>query len=152
MDLLTAGIDENFIRPVPPSKLLDYLKSRFGERDRQDTGSADPDRLHYAGLELDPSHHSARYNGSHIHLSFLEFKLLLCLMRQQGRVCSREQLLEAGWRPGQFVDAKTLVVHIARLRRALMASGAPDYIQTVRSTGYVLGRLDDAAGTEKDPE
>jgi two-component system phosphate regulon response regulator PhoB len=60
-------------------------------------------------------------------------------MERQGRVLSREQLLDLVWGRDIFVDARTVDVHIARLRKVLAQSGGINPIRTVRGTGYALG-------------
>jgi two-component system phosphate regulon response regulator PhoB len=139
IDLLKAGIDENFVRPVAPSTLLEFLRSRRGALPGSGGQTGDGQVLQYAGLELNIDNHRVRRGNIDIHLGPIEFRLLQFLMKHREQVCSRTQLIEAGWYPGRYVDAKTVNVHIGRLRNALNVAGGPDIIRTVRSTGYVLG-------------
>ena len=67
-----------------------------------------------------------------------EYRLLDHFMQHPGRVFSREQLLDAVWGSGVYVDARTVDVHIGRLRKALNEAGKHDPIRTVRSAGYAL--------------
>jgi two-component system phosphate regulon response regulator PhoB len=73
-----------------------------------------------------------------VHLGPTEFRLLRFLLERPGRVYSREQLLDAVWGSGVYVDARTVDVHIGRLRKALTEPGEADPIRTVRSAGYAL--------------
>lgn len=59
-------------------------------------------------------------------------------MQHPGRVFSREQLLDAVWGSDVYVEARTVDVHIGRLRKALNKVGETDPIRTVRSAGYAL--------------
>ena len=59
-------------------------------------------------------------------------------MRRPGQVFSREQLLDAVWGHDVYVEARTVDVHIGRLRKALKMSERKDPIRTVRSAGYAL--------------
>ena len=59
-------------------------------------------------------------------------------MQHPGRVFSREQLLDAVWGSDVYVEARTVDVHIGRLRKALTATPSADPIRTVRSAGYSL--------------
>ena len=59
-------------------------------------------------------------------------------MEHQGRVFSREQLLDAVWGRDVFVEARTVDVHIRRLRKALNGRGEQDMIRTVRAAGYSI--------------
>jgi len=73
-----------------------------------------------------------------VHLGPTEFKILDHLMQHPGRVFSREQLLDAVWGSDVYVEARTVDVHIGRLRKALMVGAETDPIRTVRSAGYAL--------------
>lgn len=79
------------------------------------------------------------YRGAReVHLGPTEFRLLDHLLQHPGRVFSREQLLDAVWGPDVYVEARTVDVHIGRLRKSLNAGDEPDVIRTVRSAGYAL--------------
>jgi len=69
---------------------------------------------------------------------FQEFRLLDHLMQHPGRVFSREQLLDAVWGSDVYVEARTVDVHVGRLRKALNVEGTVNPIRTVRSAGYSL--------------
>ena len=90
-------------------------------------------------LVLDRSAHRVTRDGTEIHLGPTEFRMLDFFMQNPGRVFSREQLLDAVWGSDVYVEARTVDVHIGRLRKAL-SKGAPgfDPIRTVRSAGYAL--------------
>jgi two-component system phosphate regulon response regulator PhoB len=60
------------------------------------------------------------------------------LIQHPGRVFSREQLLDAVWGSDVYVEARTVDVHVGRLRKALDVEGAHDPVRTVRSAGYAL--------------
>jgi len=64
--------------------------------------------------------------------------LLEHLMQHPGRVFSRAQLLDAVWGSDVYVEARTVDVHIGRLRKALNRPNEKDPIRTVRATGYSL--------------
>lgn len=136
IDLLKAGIDESFVRPIAPSKLLGFLRARILFPHASDP--SDSHILAYAGIELNANRHSVKRFGVSIHVGPIEFRLLQFLMENREQACSRAQLIEAGWPERRFVDAKTVNVHIGRLRKALSVAGGPDVIRTVRSSGYML--------------
>ncbi|MEM9234903.1 MAG: winged helix-turn-helix domain-containing protein, partial [Pseudomonadota bacterium] len=87
---------------------------------------------------IDRAAHRVRRGETEIHLGPTEFRLLDHLMQNPGRVFSREQLLNAVWGSDVFVEARTVDVHIGRLRKALNAQGLANPIRTVRSAGYAL--------------
>jgi two-component system phosphate regulon response regulator PhoB len=66
----------------------------------------------------------------------MEYQLLLFFMKNQERVYSRKELIKLVWGSGTFVEARTVDVHIRRLRMALEPSGYDRLIQTVRGAGY----------------
>ena len=80
-----------------------------------------------------------RRAGREVHLGPTEYKLLDHLIQHPGRVFSREQLLDAVWGSDVYVEARTVDVHVGRLRKALdLGDSLRDPIRTVRSAGYAL--------------
>jgi two-component system phosphate regulon response regulator PhoB len=96
--------------------------------------------LHYDDLVMDLASHRVRRKGRDVHLGPTEFRLLRHLLEHQGRVFSREQLLDVVWGQDVYVEPRTVDVHIRRLRKALNADEESDLIRTVRSAGYALDR------------
>jgi two-component system phosphate regulon response regulator PhoB len=94
--------------------------------------------LQFADVEMDMAAHRVSRGGRSIHLGPTEFRLLRYLMSHPGRVFAREQLLDAVWGHHVYVEARTVDVHIRRLRKALNDGGAVDIVRTVRSAGYAL--------------
>ncbi|AJD42412.1 phosphate regulon transcriptional regulatory PhoB protein [Rhizobium gallicum bv. gallicum R602sp] len=138
IDLLKAGIDENFVRPIAPAKLLGFLRNQILFQSGSHPSAGDGRILAYAGIELNTVRHSVRRFGISVHLGPIEFRLLQFLMENREQACSRAQLIEAGWPERRYVDAKTVNVHVGRLRKALNVAGGSDVIRTVRSSGYML--------------
>jgi DNA-binding response OmpR family regulator len=91
--------------------------------------------LSIGAVTLDPDGRGAAVGEHQVALTVTEFDLLEFLMRNPGRVFTREQLLEAAWAPGAGAGSRTVDVHIAQLR-AKLGAGSP--IRTVRGVGYVL--------------
>jgi len=89
-------------------------------------------------VEMDVAAHRVRRNGDQVALGPTEFRLLKHFLEHPGRVFSRERLLDAVWSHDPDIDARTVDVHVRRLRQALNSSGRPDLIRTVRSAGYSL--------------
>ena len=82
--------------------------------------------------------HRVSRDAKNVHLGPTEFRLLRHLLEHPGRVFSREQLLDAVWGKDVYVEARTVDVHIRRLRKALNIDDKPDLIRTVRAAGYAL--------------
>lgn len=94
--------------------------------------------LRAAGIEVDLLSREVMRDGVGAHLSTKEFDLLVCFMRNPGRVLSREQILKAVWGYDHEPGTNTVEVYVSYLRRKLDRDGAPAPIRTVRSAGYQL--------------
>jgi len=85
-------------------------------------------------LRIDTGAHRAWVGSNELELTVLEFKLLTTLMQRQGRVQSREQLLQDVWQYNAGVTTRTVDTHVRRLRSKLLTSR--DRVETVRGVGY----------------
>lgn len=73
-----------------------------------------------------------------MHLTKNEYRILLALMENRGRVVSREKLMQKLWETDSFVDENTLTVNINRLRKKLDAAGLENFISTRFGVGYIM--------------
>lgn len=73
-----------------------------------------------------------------VELTKNEYRIMLTLLENKGRVVSREKLMNRLWETDSFIDENTLTVNIARLRRKLAAAGLDDYISTRVGMGYIV--------------
>ena len=88
-------------------------------------------------MRIDIDRHQATVNGLSISLPLKEFELLEFLVRNSGRVLTRNQLIDRIWGSDYFGDTKTLDVHIKRLRAKIEKDPAnPVFILTIRGLGY----------------
>ena len=94
--------------------------------------------LEYRGAFLNTGDDTLSFNGRSIPLSKNEYRILLCLMENRGKIVSRERLMEGLWKTQQFVDENTLTVNINRLRKKLDAAGLTDFITTKVGLGYLV--------------
>ncbi|HVH74951.1 MAG TPA: phosphate regulon transcriptional regulator PhoB [Stellaceae bacterium] len=131
---LNSGADDYVVKPFSPSELIARLRALI----RRAQPSAAEEALAFADVAMDLAAHRVSRGGRQVHLGPTEFRLLRYLMQHQGRVFSREQLLDAVWGHDVYVEARTVDVHIRRLRKALNADGGQDIVRTVRSAGYAL--------------
>ena len=92
----------------------------------------------YGDIDLDRETMRVTRGGAPVALGPTEFRLLETLIKRPGRVYSREQLLDRVWGQDIYVEARTVDVHIGRLRKALNQGGLADPIRTVRASGYAL--------------
>jgi len=132
---LDTGADDYLTKPFSMTELVARIRAVLR---RIRPGLAE-DRISHGDIVIDRVAHRVRRAGKEVHLGPTEFRLLDYLMQHPGRVFSREQLLDAVWGADVYVEARTVDVHVGRLRKALMAEpGAADPIRTVRSAGYSL--------------
>ena len=96
------------------------------------------DSVTFRDLEMQPLHFRATLAGEPMDLTYMEYELLRFLMQNPGRVWSREQLLSKVWGYEYYGGARTVDVHIRRLRSKL-GEERSSWITTVRSVGYRFG-------------
>ena len=131
---LDTGADDYVVKPFSMTELTARIRAVLR---RIRPGLAE-DRVRRGDLLIDRVAHRVKRAGQEIHLGPTEFRLLDYLMQHPGRVFSREQLLDAVWGSDVYVEARTVDVHIGRLRKALNVPETEDPIRTVRSAGYSL--------------
>jgi two-component system phosphate regulon response regulator PhoB len=131
---LDTGADDYLTKPFSMMELLARLRAVM----RRIRPSLAEDVVTVGDIEMDRAAHRVRRAGREVHLGPTEYKLLDHLIQHPGRVFSREQLLDAVWGSDVYVEARTVDVHVGRLRKALNVDGTGDPIRTVRSAGYAL--------------
>ena len=131
---LETGADDYVVKPFSMTELSARIRAVL----RRIRPALADDRLVHGDITVDRVAHRVRRADREIHLGPTEFRLLDYLMQHPRRVFSREQLLDAVWGSDVYVEARTVDVHIGRLRKALNKDGEVDPIRTVRSAGYAL--------------
>lgn len=131
---LDTGADDYVVKPFSMTELAARIRAVLR---RLRPGLAE-DRVRRGDIVIDRVAHRVKRGGQEVHLGPTEFRLLDHLMQNPGRVFSREQLLDAVWGSDVYVEARTVDVHIGRLRKALGVAETADPIRTVRSAGYSL--------------
>jgi two-component system alkaline phosphatase synthesis response regulator PhoP len=131
---LELGADDYVVKPFSPRELLARVRAVLR---RKELPPARKEVIEVRDLRLDSRTHEVAVRGRPVELSSLEFKLLHFLASNPRRVYSREQLLDEVWGRDRFVTPRTVDVHIRRLREKIeLRSEEPEYLQTVRGTGY----------------
>lgn len=131
---LDIGADDYITKPFSMNELLARLRAVM----RRIRPALAEDKIVYGDIVMDRVAHRVKRGPREVHLGPTEFRILDHLMQHPGRVFSREQLLNAVWGSDVYVEARTVDVHIGRLRKALMVGDETDPIRTVRSAGYAL--------------
>ena len=131
---IETGADDYVVKPYSPREVVARIKGLLRRADP----SLATEVLAYADITMDLSQHKVTRAGHAVRLGPTEFRLLKALMKNPGRVHSRERLLDLAWGRDVYVDDRTVDVHIRRLRKALNANGGPDLIRTVRGEGYAI--------------
>ncbi len=135
---LRAGADDYLVGPLNAERLLERLASYEAKPGPASTLRG---KLTHGGLVLDPAAHQVRYQGRLLTLRPNELRLLAHFLEHPDQVFSRGALIERIGKDDEVSDERTVDVWVGRLRRALVAQGAPDPLRTVRSAGYVLDSL-----------
>lgn len=131
---LDTGADDYMTKPFSTVELLARIRAVLR---RIRPGLAD-DAITHGDIVMDRVAHRVRRGGVEVHLGPTEFRLLDHFMQHPRRVFSREQLLDAVWGSDVYVEARTVDVHVGRLRKALSIGEGPNPIRTVRSAGYSM--------------
>jgi DNA-binding response OmpR family regulator len=132
---LDAGADDYLAKPFAFQELLARVRA-LGRRRVQ---ARDPQELEIEDLKLDLRRRRAQRNGRPIELSPKEFSLLEFMMRNQGRVVTRTQILDHLWGYDFATDSNLVDVYVAYLRRKVDKGSDRPLIRTVRGVGYALG-------------
>ena len=132
---LDAGADDYLPKPFAFQELLARIRA-LGRRKVQ---AREPDRLSLDDLKLDLRRRRAERDGKTIELSPKEFSLLEFLMRNEGRVVTRTQILDHLWGYDYATDSNLVDVYIAYLRRKIDKGYDRKLVRTVRGVGYALG-------------
>lgn len=133
---LEAGADDYLTKPFAPKELSARIRALLRRVRTTDTTMTD---MRFGQLEILPEQGVVTVNDEVAPLTKTEFRLLVELATNSGKVLSREVLLERVWDLGYFGDGRLVDVHIRRLRTKIETDPAnPRYVVTVRGLGYKL--------------
>lgn len=132
---MNMGADDFIAKPFDMNVLLAKVQALLR---RTYDFAADASLLEHHGAILNIGDGTLTYMGETIPLSKNEYRILLTLMQNKGKVVSREKLMEALWATDSFVDENTLSVNVNRLRKRLDAVGLTEFITTQHGVGYIV--------------
>ena len=132
---MNMGADDFIAKPFDQSVLIAKIQALL--RRTYDFAASVP-VIEHRGAFLNTGDSTLMYGDERISLTKNEYRILLCLMENKGRVVSREKLMERLWETDLFVDENTLTVNIGRLRKKLDSAGLENFIATKFGVGYIV--------------
>ncbi|MGZ8679185.1 MAG: response regulator transcription factor [Solirubrobacterales bacterium] len=133
---LELGADDYVVKPFSGAELIARIRAVL-RRSRPMADEAPPEPVTIGELDIDIAARRVSLRGEELPLSRKEFDLLAELVRNAGRVVTREDLMDRVWDENWFGSTKTLDVHVRWLRQKLgETAGTAEYLQTVRGVGF----------------
>ena len=133
---VNMGADDFIAKPFDQNVLTAKVQALL--RRTYDFGMSSP-VIEHRGAILNTGDNTLTYENARIDLTKNEYRLLLTLMQNKGKIVSREKLMEILWESGNFVDENTLTVNVGRLRKKLENAGLNEFITTKSGVGYTVG-------------
>lgn len=131
---MNLGADDFIAKPYN----LHILEARISAILRRSQNAQTRDVIKYKGLSLDLLSGTVSYQGESVLLTKNELKMLAFLIQHQGKIVSRDDLMEYMWSSEAFIDDNNLSVNMTRLRKKLEQLGFPETVETRRGLGYQL--------------
>jgi DNA-binding response OmpR family regulator len=138
---LELGADDYVTKPFSLRELIARVRAQFRRTEQLAMTAGAPSVVDLGAVQVDLAGHRLLRNGVTVPLKPKAFDLLAFLVRNPGQVFTRDQLLEHVWGYDYAGETRTVDVHVHWLRTRIEADPAnPEYLHTVRGTGYVFRR------------
>lgn len=134
---LDSGADDYISKPFGTMELISRIKALL--RRSYDNNADDSDTISIKNLVIYPLKHEVYFQGNKITLTLKEYELLLILVKNRGKVFSRDELLQQVWGYDFKGESRTVDVHIRTLRSKLGSDC--EMIETIRGVGYKIGDI-----------
>ena len=131
---MSYGADDYITKPYNPTLLLLRIETLFRHLDDQGSNN----QIEYNQMTINLLKSTLTYKDNEIILSKNELTILYYLIKNHGKIVSRDELMDHLWDYSDFVDDNTLTVNINRLRKKMKNLGILDSIETRRKQGYIL--------------
>lgn len=132
---INMGADDFISKPFDMNVLIAKIQALLRRTyDFTSTNSI----LEHKGAFLNTENNTLTFKDEKIDLTKNDYKILLCLMTNKGKVVSREELMEQLWETDVFIDENTLTVNVNRLRKKLDNVGLKNFISTKFGIGYIV--------------
>ena len=132
---MNMGGDDFITKPfdiaVLVAKILAHLRRCYDFNNN-------PNIISHDGIDLNLNDNTLTYKERNLQLTKNEFRIILTLIQNKGKIVSREKLMEVLWQNDEFVDENTLNVNVNRLRKKLQSIGIKELIQTRFGLGYII--------------
>lgn len=132
---MNMGADDFIAKPFDRNVLMAKIQAML--RRTYDFADAVP-VLEHKGVILNTGDNTLQIGDERIELSKNEYRILLVLMQNKGKIVSREKIMETLWATDNFVDENTLTVNVGRLRKKLENAGLAKFISTKVGSGYII--------------
>lgn len=130
---MTYGADDFIAKPYNPTILLLHIEAVF-RRTEYTNNSV----IEYKEIRLDIGRGNMTVNHTCMELTKNEMRILMFLIKNRGKIVSRDSLISDLWESEEFIDDNTLTVNITRIRKKLEDCGLENIIKTKRGQGYLI--------------